>query len=65
MSQHELIVSILRRDGHITKKVADGYRIENLKGRVHELRVRGYQIVTTFCRDALGKRYARYSLASA
>lgn len=65
MNQYSLIVSVLRRDGHITKKVADGYRVENLKARIHELRVRGWKIETIFARDALGKRYARYTLRTA
>ena len=62
MSQCELILKVIRRDGHITKRVADTYRIENLKGRISDLRDRGHKIKTTFKFDALGKKYAAYTL---
>lgn len=62
MSQCDLILTIIRRDGAISKRVADNYHIENLKGRIHELRARGHKIETTFKKDVLGKAYASYSL---
>lgn len=62
MNQCELILKIMRRDGAISKRVADNYHIENLKGRIHDLRAAGHKIKTTFKHDALGKRYASYSL---
>jgi hypothetical protein len=62
MTQCDLILTIIKRDGHISKRVADTYRIENLKGRICDLRDRGHRIMTTFKKDALGKKYARYSL---
>lgn len=63
MSQCDLIVQIIRRDGAISKRVADTYRIENLKGRINDLRKRGYKIDTTFKHDAMGKKYASYTFA--
>lgn len=62
MSQCDLILRVIRRDKQITKRVADTYRIENLKGRISDLRDRGYKITTTFKFDALGKKYAAYTL---
>lgn len=62
MSQCELLLKIMRDSGHVSKRVADTYRIENLKGRICDLRDRGYRIKTEFARDAMGKKYARYSL---
>lgn len=64
MSQCDLILQIIKRDGAISKRVADTYRIENLKGRISDLRQRGHKIDTTFKRDALGKKYASYTLAT-
>lgn len=63
MSQCDMILNVMRRDGAISKRVADTYRIENLKGRIYDLRRQGHKVVTTFKRDALGKKYASYSLA--
>jgi hypothetical protein len=63
MSQCDLILRVLTRDGHITKRVADTYRIENLKGRISDLRDRGFKLTTTFKRDCLGKKYAQYAHA--
>lgn len=62
MSQCSLILTVMQRDGAISKRVADNYHIENLKGRIHDLRAAGHKIETTFKRDVLGKRYASYSL---
>lgn len=62
MNQCDLILKIMRRDGAISKRVADNYHIENLKGRIHDLRAAGYKIETVYKRDVLGKRYASYSL---
>lgn len=62
MSQCDLLLKIMRDSGHVTKAIADSYRIDNLKGRICDLRDRGYNIKTVFARDALGKKYARYFL---
>lgn len=60
MSQKEQILAIIRKDGAISKRIADGYRIENLKGRISELRKAGHVIETTFKYDLTGKKYASY-----
>lgn len=62
MSQCELILTVMRRDGAISKRVADNYHIENLKGRIYDLRAAGHKIKREWKRDVLGKKYASYSL---
>lgn len=65
MNQKDLLLSLMLKSGHVTKVVADSYRIGNIKGRINDLRNDGWAIKTEFHVDAYGKRYARYMLADA
>lgn len=63
MSHEQLIINHLKRHDHITMLEALGvYRIFNLRGRISDLRKKGYKIHTEMKRDATGKTYAAYSL---
>lgn len=65
MNQCDVLLKHLKANDHITQLEAIGlYRIFNLKGRINELRDRGYDIDTDMRTDATGKRYARYVLRS-
>lgn len=63
MSHEELILNHLSKNNHITMLEALGvYRIFNLRGRISDLRKKGYKIETEMKKDATGKSYAAYSL---
>jgi len=64
-NQKDLLLKLMLVDGHVSKLVADSYRIGNIKGRINELRNYWGQeaILRSWHTDAFGKRYARYSIA--
>lgn len=64
MSQEQTIIRHMKEHGSISFLEAFGvHRIFNLKGRIADLRGKGYKINTTMKIDDTGKRYAEYSLA--
>ena len=66
MNQQQKILKHLKTVGSLTGvQAADLYRIRELPARICELRRHGYDIVSEFKRDALGQRYARYTIAKA
>lgn len=62
MTQRELIVDHLKKYGSISPLEARHvYGIERLASRIEELRRVGREIMTTYKKDARGKRYAEYA----
>lgn len=66
MSQCDTILKHIGEKGRITQLEAIGvHRIFNLKGRINDLRKRGYRIRTNMKTDPTGKAYAEYVLVDA
>jgi len=64
-SQCDVLLEHLHKHSHITQiEAITLYRIFNLKGRINDLRSRGWFIETRMLKDATGKPYARYSLST-
>jgi hypothetical protein len=62
--QAHTVLTHLRNHGSLTPvEAATVYRIRHLPSKVFELKTAGYQVRTTLKNDAMGQRYARYTLA--
>lgn len=65
MTQNDTVLHHMQTLGSITALEAIGvYRIYRLAARIRELRLMGYPIKTERRKDASGKCYARYTMAS-
>ena len=61
--QAQKVLTLIERDGHVSRLTAMHYGIANVTARITELRDAGIPVVCENCRDASGNRYGRWSLA--
>ena len=62
--QERMMLNYMRNQGHITQLAGVSMGILNIKGRIADIRRRGYRVTTRMCIDGRGKSYARYSMDS-
>ena len=62
-TQTQMIYEHLIKKGSITNvEAANIYKARSLTKRIHEIRSRGAEVRSEWCRDPMGQRYVRYWL---